>query len=296
MRRCLIQLVLVCALAPALAFAVKPSSSGTVALLSEVELKTPSVRLSDLLPPGVPGPLYGATAAIPLGSAPLPGSVRRISREEIEHALVNQPELLAEISIPENILIRRALHLLSQEQVAAAIRSALGNKAPLKIQLSGPVYFTGDDPGLEVTEVQFDDLRKVTRLRLWTSKEPENLPFYVTIPGPLTALKVMPAAGAVTNPAEPAGQASAVSATAAMAVPRVPRLERARPPVKAAQELVKAGVATWLVIQGSDYRLTSTVIPLQPGVLGQEIRVRDPITHKILSAQVAGPGLLTGSL
>lgn len=295
-----IQLVLVFLGASALVHAASPSAGAPIALLSEVELKTNSVRLSDLFPVSAPDSLRAASATIALGRAPEAGSVRRMTREEIEHALLDQPQILAAISVPADITIRRVHRQLSPAEVAAAINAALGGEdrvdpAALNLQLSPLV--TADDPGLEVTAVEFDDLHQVTRFRLWTSKEPENLPFYVTISGHLLGSRgpfhtsAVPEAHALphheqqspvsphSKPADAATKVVAVKSTA-----------------QGPDIIVKAGVATRLVIEGADYRLTSTVIPLQPGALGQEIRVRDPQTHKVSSVQVAGPGLLKGSL
>jgi len=299
MRRFSIQLVLVCLGASAVALAASPSAGAPVALLSEVDLKTNDVRLSDLLPLDAPASLRTAGDAIPLGSAPMAGSVRRMSREEIEHALVDQPQILAAISVPADVTVRRVHRRLSPTEVAAAINAVLGSDkavdaAKLNLQLCPMV--TSDNPGLEVTGIDFDAFHQVTRFRLWTAKEPENLPFYVTISGRQMSLKAMPQMAGTEARSKTHSEAQpAVSAHSEPARPAIGSGGVKSSP-KGQEMLVKAGVATQLVIEGADYRLTSTVIPLQPGALGQEIRARDPLTHKILSVQVAGPGLLKGSL
>jgi hypothetical protein len=307
MRRFSIQLVFVClgAFTGALAASPSPipSNGAPVALVSQVELKTTTVSLSDLLPADAPAPLRTASVAISLGSAPMAGNVRRMTREEIEHALLDQPQILAGITVPANVTIRRVDRPLSREEVAAAINAALGaehavDPASLNLQLSPLV--TSDDPGLEVTSVEFDTLHQVTRFRLWTAKEPEKLPFCVTISGRLMGGLMSPQgtpqapAAAERRAAHPA-EATTASVHSEIAH-SVVETGDVKSSAKESEALVKAGVATRLVIEGADYRLTSTVIPLEPGTLGQEIRVRDPLTHKILSAQVAGPGLLKGSL
>jgi hypothetical protein len=301
MLRLSIQLVFVF-MGASLALATSPSPDAPVSLLSEVELTTSGVRLSDLLPTEAPASLRTASAAVPLGRAPVAGSERRVTRAEIERALVDQPQILAGISIPADITLRRVHRQLSLAEVAAAINAVLGREnavdpAALNLQLSTLV--TSDDPGLEVTGIEFDAFHQVTRFRLRTAKEPEHLPFYVTMPGRQMGSKAAaqsPAAAearTATHSEEhlaiPAysGPAHAVADAGASAV---------KSSTRGSEVLVKAGVATQLVIEGADYRLMSTVIPLQPGVLGQEVRVRDPLTHKISSAQVAGPGLLKGSL
>lgn len=287
MRRLLVQLVFVCLGASAVALAASAPAGAPTALLSEVDLKMSSVRLSDLLPPEAPVSLRTAGDAVALGRAPVAGSIRHITREEIEHALVDQPQILAAISVPADVIIRRVHRRLSPAEVAAAINVELGSdKAvdPAKLNLQLSPLVTSDNPGLEVTGIDFDAFHQVTRFRLWTAKEPQNMPFYVTVPGRQMGFKVMPkgeAQPAVSTHSEPVHAAIDAGSVKPSAGPEM---------------LVKAGVPTQLVIEGADYRLTSTVIPLQPGALGQEIHARDPLTHKILSAQVAGPGMLKGSL
>jgi hypothetical protein len=300
MRRLLAQLVFISLGASAVALAASPSADAPVALLSAVDLKTSIVRLSDLLPPDAPAPVRAAGDAISLGSAPRAGSVRRLSRGEIERALVDQPQILAAISIPADVAIRRVHRQLSPAEVATAISTALGREDavdPSKLNLQLSTFVTSDNPGLEVTGIDFDAFHQVTRFRLWTAKEPENLPFYVTIPGRQMGSKAMPpslagieARAAARSEAQPTVSAHSESVHPAIAAGGV------KPSGNSPEMLVKAGIPTQLVIEGADYRLTSTVIPLQAGALGQEIHARDPLTHKILSAQVAGPGLLKGSL
>jgi hypothetical protein len=301
MRRYSIQLVLVCLGATAVALATSSSAGAPVALLSEVDLKTTNVRLSDLLPADAPASLRAAGDTVALGRAPMAGSIRHIARKEIEHALVDQSQILAAISIPTEISIRRVHRRLSPAEVAAAISAALGHEDavdPAKLNLQLSPLVTSDDPGLEVTGIDFDAFHQVTRFRLWTAKEPANMPFYVTAPGRQIGSKAMPQGRVAT-------EARAIAHSEAQPPSGSTHSELIHPDIgagsikssaKGQEMLVKAGVPTQLVIEGADYRLTSTVIPLQPGALGQEVRARDPLTQKILSAQVAGPGLLKGTL
>jgi len=298
MLRRLIQLALACLGSSILTLAATPSVGAPLTLLSEVELKPKLIKLSDLLPADASASLREASARIPLGSAPAPGNVRDLKRAEIEQALVEKPEILAQIRIPEKIAVRRAYRQITSAAIAAALNSALKGEHPidpagLGLQVSASAYFTGDDPGLVVTGIDFDALHHATRVRLWTSKEPENLPFCVTVPGRFRSL-----VQAVASPAADmkAAQPRAASAPAAPAPGSGGQSVKLPGKAKPAEVLVNAGVETKLVIQGSDYRLTATVIPLQPGVLGQQIQVRDPLTHKLWSAQVAGRGLLIATL
>jgi len=281
--RRLVQGALGCFGAWALAFAAPPPVTRPVVLLSEVEIATKTVLLSDLLPETALAPLREAGATISLGSAPVPGRSRIVTRAEVQATLAANPPLEASLWIPLEIMVRRTCHLVSPEQVSAALGVALGrggSEEPLDFSPLTPVCFSGDDPGIEVSNVEFDPLQGVTRVRLWTSKEPRNLPFYVTLPGRLDE----PAAGVHT-----AGR----SASKTMASSSDPKHAGAK---MDNTTLVKAGVAARLVIQGPDCRITTVVVPLQSGVLGQQVRARDPLTLKVFSADVAGPGLLTAAL
>jgi Chaperone for flagella basal body P-ring formation len=278
--RSLMQAALGCFAASALAVATTAPPAPPVMLLSEVDLKTRTISLSDLLPATALNALRVEGAKVPLGPSPMPGAVRVMTREEIKSALLNDPELQAEVSIPVEIMLRRLCRPVTPEDVSSAIGVALGHETAgglSDISLSAPVYFTGDDPGLEVTEIRFDAVQRVTRFRLWTSNEPENLPFYVALPGNLKG---------ATTPVRHSAQA-AVGAQKASIGPGV---------APGAVLLVSAGVAARLLIEGANYRITSTVVPLQSGSLGQTIRVRDPVTRKILNVKVAAPGVVTGSL
>ncbi len=282
--RRLIQSVLGCFAVSALALAAPRAATQPVMLLSSVEIGTKTVLLSDLLPETALAPLREAVATISLGSAPMPGRSRVVTRAEIQETLAGNPELEASLSIPTQITVRRACQLVSREQVSAALVSTLGTdsaKDLVDFSMLTPVCFSGDDPGLEVADVEFDPLQRVTRFRLWTSKEPRNLPFYVTLPARSDdAARKFRSAGR-----------SGVSATAASS-----NLKNQPLATTGVATLVKAGAPTRLVIEGPDCRITTVVVPLQSGALGQQVRARDPLTLKVFSAHVAGPALLTANL
>lgn len=281
--RRLVQSALGCLAAWALALAVPPPATRPVTLLSDVEIGAKTVFLSDLLPENAVDTLREAGSAISLGPAPMPGRTRVVKRAEIQQTLMTNPKLEAGLSIPTEITIRSACHLVSPEQISAALSSALGTGSadgPINFSLLTPVCFSGDDPGLEVSNAEFDPLHRVTRFRLWTSKEPRNLPFYVTLPG-----RLPDAAEGVNTVGSPA-----FNTTVSSSDPIHPATRVSNP------TLVKAGVAARLVIQGADCRITTVVVPLQSGVLGQQVRARDPLTLRVFSAYVAGPALLAAAL
>ena len=281
--RRVVQSALGCFGAWALALSAPLPAAPPVMLLSKVEIGTQTVLLSDLLPENTLAALREAGAAISLGSAPMPGRSRIMTRSEVQATLAANPQLAASLWIPVEITVRRTCHMVSPEQVSAALGLGLGKggaEGVTDLSLLTPVCFSGDDPGLEVSNVEFDPLQRVTRFRLWTSKEPRNLPFYVTVPGKLddAAARVPRAGGSAFRTAASSSDPKHAAAQAGNAT------------------LVKAGIAARLVIQGPDCRITMVVVPLQSGVLGQQLRARDPLTRRVFSAYVAGPALLTAAL
>lgn len=315
---------MICRFQFALALALAPLALGgssthphlQVALRTQAEVKKNVIVLSDLLPENAPEDLRSAGASISLGSAPEPTSVRRISKGEIENALADHADLLAAVRIPEYVTVCRYHRALTASELATAIETALRREGATpassldvaSLALSAPVYVTTDDPGLEVTEIHFDPLRRETRFRLWTTKEPRNLPFCVAISRDLKLPTLVArhdlAPGEHARPADfdvqtrtAMSEASAASlAPAQMAGLQARRLIHAGEVVNRSmftrEILAEPGLPAKLVVEGRGFRLETTVIPLERGVLGQQIRVRDPDTHRILAAEVVGKGKL----
>ena len=65
---------------------------------------------------------------------------------------------------------------------------------------------------------------------------------------------------------------------------------RSKPPV-----LAKPGKPATLVMLGQNVRITTTVVPLQPGTKGQCILVRESATARVMTAEVVDEGLLQTS-
>ncbi len=59
--------------------------------------------------------------------------------------------------------------------------------------------------------------------------------------------------------------------------------------------LAKPGRPATLVMLGQNVRITTTVVPLQPGSKGQCILVRDLATARVMTAEVVDEGLLRTS-
>jgi hypothetical protein len=168
-----------------------------------------------------------------------------------------------------------------RREICAAIQNDLAQKGvstrwelrpeDLRIQASLPPLM--DDMGLQVKRVGYDPIRQVTVFELWASHEPRYLPFEVTTRrGPEFSGAIPPSAGAGS-----------------------PRAGRKPAPVSKPAVLAKPGTPATLVMLGENVRITITVVPLQPGIKGQRIFVRDASTARVLAAEVVDQGLLRAS-
>lgn len=256
-------------------FAVAPvrgASAGSnqprVHIRNVVQVEGEVVKLSDLLPPNSPRGLGEVCRQVTLGDAPLAASRRIIFRVEIEQQLRELPSTLQRLEIPDRVVVTRKRRRLSSAEIRAAIEAFMereGSPAlpPSKLNgldLQAPVFVTQPDPGLEVRRAESDRLERKTRFLLWASKEPRVLPFYVMVGG-------------------------------------LPEIEKSTPkPTAPPVVLIAAGEPAKLIIETSSMRLTTLVTPLQSGVEGQLIRVRNADTHQVLLARVVSAGVLQAPL
>lgn len=186
-------------------------------------------------------------------------------------------------------MLRRKSRPLSSQEIFQVIQNHLAQLGisgraklrpeDLKIQSSVPVL--KDDLGLQVTRIGFDPLRRETVFELWTSQEPQYLPFEVTT-------RRDPRSWGFTPPPEwnleDAG--GELSPTMGQGVSRT----HSNPLV-----LAKPGTPATLIMLGENVRITTTVVPLQPGSKSQCILVRDLATARVMSAEVVDDGLLRTS-
>jgi hypothetical protein len=187
---------------------------------------------------------------------------------------------------------RRIPRTLSRLEIFQAIQNDLLRRgivgreglrlSDLKIQSSVPVG--DDDAGLEVKHIGFDSIRRQTVFELWTSHEPQYLPFEVTTRRDPQSLGFSSSAEV---PGEGGGGGS--RGQGRMLEQGVSR-PRSKAPV-----LAKPGRPATLVMLRQNARIITTVVPLQPGTMGQVILVRDPATARVMSAEVVDEGLLRTS-
>lgn len=246
-----------------------------IGLLRSAQVSQGKITLADLLPAFSPSSLHESAAHVSLGAAPQPGSARALTSEQIERQLRNTPDILAQLEIPDRILVTRTYRALSRSEIVRALEEALkaegfGESTLLKekdFSLQAPVLVTRDDSGLKATRVEYDRLQHKAVFRLWTSNEPAILPFYVTIddfPGAesLAGRSLAPGVGRVATGS-------------------------AQSPV-----LARPGKPARLVAEGPNFRFSTIVVPLQQGRKGQLIRVREKGTRRLLKARVVSEGLL----
>jgi len=242
-----------------LPLAVRAEADPIVPLLPMVVVQAEELRLSDFLPPGAPGSLRAQAAQVMLGQTPRPGTVRVMDIVELEHQL--RPELLSRLSFPPRMTVVRTGYALEAKPILEALQSALearGVKAKLKtVDITAAPPLENGAP-LRVLDIRYDALRRRWNARMAIENQPGTTPFLVT------------AAAAESMSSSHAG---------------TPSIARAQP-------LLKTGQRAMLVIDNDSFHATIPVVCMEPGIPGQEIRVRDESSGKIHYAWVSDGGTM----
>jgi hypothetical protein len=199
---------------------------------------------------------------------------------------------LATPSQESEVISRREPRTLSRREIFQAIQNDLaqmgiserGELRPGDLNIQSSVPVLRDDMGLQVKRIGFDPIRRETVFELWASHEPQYLPFEVTTRRDPQTLGL--ASHIAWNPGEAGGGFQTENPTAGQGMSRA----RSKAPV-----LAKSGKPATLVMLGENVRITTTVIPLQPGIRGQRILVRELTTARVMSAEVVDEGLLRTS-
>ena len=183
-------------------------------------------------------------------------------------------------------------HTISPDEVFTAIQRDLARRGnterhklrpgDLRIQALVPALPGG--VGLQVARVGFDPIRRETVFELWASREPQYLPFEVTTQRELEIV------GSSSGCSGKQGRAAGGLGTETPAKGQGKKWTQAQPPV-----LARPGKPAILVMQGQDVRIIMNVIPLQGGIRGQSILVRDPGTSRVMTAEVVGDDRLEAS-
>jgi hypothetical protein len=275
------------------------------------EVQGDTIRLSDLLPPDAPADLEQIGARIALGDSPDPACQRVLSKDQIVLQLREFPSIREQLELPERLIVFCKQRRLSPDEIWAAIESFLAaeglSAAGVVLQrlpsYQATVFVTKRDPGLVVKLMEPDRVRRQIRFLLWTSNEPQVLPFYVTVEeSPRTAGGLLsshtdtaPTASLAVNP-EGLGKADEESFAGLLLGSRagVPSHKgRFTPPAAPpATMMVTRGKPAKLVVETQTLRMTALVTPLESGAQGQVIRVKNLDTQRVFKAEVVGEGLL----
>lgn len=286
----------------------------TYALNDSAEVRRGILYLSDFLSANVPTWLCARAARVPLGDAPVPGAQRKIERAEIERDLRSFPDVRAAVEIPAIIEVQRWSRPLGREELLRAIENTLQkNHLAAKltrdnVNLDSEIDVTEAAPQLKVTQIIPAREGNGMRVRMVVASEPHIPPFWVLLdcqidqPTPVAA-KDIPLASAVLDSDVRMEMRSVsfglgqVPETLADVVGRsTRRLIRAGETLRAEMLdpliLVRAGQPVEILLQGRGMRITAEATPLDAGMSGQKIRVRNQVTGKILTATVVGPRLV----
>jgi hypothetical protein len=187
-------------------------------------------------------------------------------------------------SISRSAVVERRTRQLSRAEVFGAIRAALGEKGfanaselrPTDVRLEMPVMVTASDPGLHVLAMSLDPGLHLAVFRLWTAKEPRIRPFDVLV-RPVDGLRVWLEAANGARRIEARTRLAAQTAKIARSEQR----PRGKP-------LVLALHTAGLVLVNGTMEIHTTAEALEPGYLGQIIRVRMTSTRQVIRAKVVG--------
>ena len=288
---------------------VSRAADAKVPLLREVVVQGGSIYLADLLPERTPSSMRIPAQSILIGRAPQPGSIRVLSGDAVLRRLVND-HVWSELEVPPQIVIHRSGRQITREEVAAAIQTTLRHNkllsnqliAPEDIWLLAPIMLSADDAELQVTRMELDPALRQIKFLLVSRADHSILPFVAMARSRADLAKLDEAQDEAQDraqdkaagPASRSGEETRSVETMSPAswIENLPAgLPIVRFDTRAQQRvtLVEAGkIARLRLISGPSTQLSLDVTALEPGAIGQRIRVRLRPTGKILEAQVTG--------
>ena len=295
-------------------FSIPQAYGSKVALVAETSVLGDSIYLSDLLPPHVSSLVRNPAQKLLIGASPLPGSTRVLYGADIEH-LINGNMALRDIDVPARVVVSRGGRLVGRDEVLAAIRNALDSNgfsdaqiAPEDLHFSSAVTVSNGDAALAVRRMDFDSGLQQVRFLLASRAAPGARPFVVTAAlhgkvdvtvasHPITAGQLVSSGDTHTQPADANSTLAISNAGGEQAVGK-----RAIAPLVSGEALRRAqfdgvilvtpGKLVSLRLFSDSTEMLLDVIPLERGLLGDNIRVKLPGTGKVLNGYVVGPGKL----
>jgi hypothetical protein len=247
-------------------------------LRTSVDVTTETVHLCDLLPRGASDDLRRLAQEIDLGRAPMLGSMRVYQGSWLSQILWQHPEISKQITVPDQIVVKRAGFPISRTTVHDVVARYLqergqANLPDSALQWSGGISTTTAHPALDVRAANWDSRMRQLRFRLRCVPDETCRDFLVSLQNPPETLaQEMQKLGWGNNRATKTTDASQNSADG---------------PV-----LIERGRRVRLLMHGDGIEITTSVICLERGRAGQKIRVRAAGGRRVFQAEVVNRELL----
>ncbi len=250
-------------------------------VLTEAFVEGKNIRLSDVLSSDSPSDSRRLAEGLVLGDSPRLGSVREFSREQIERILVGEPFPLANVEVPPSIRVERKAWPIAPDLLQAALqrfllapaadRTSVAGKA-LNSAVARTIAEDGESRSIQVAAGASKAASPRASVEAYSARcelGQRRLQVRLRCPDRALCADFMVA---VTD-------AKVVATRCARSA--LSRSERTLP-------LIAAGSKATLYWQSGSLRLSLPVVCLEPGSLGQMVRVLDANSHRVLRAQVTG--------
>jgi len=251
-----------------------PHGAAQTVLLQTASVSRDTIRLSDLLPPGVSNLMRRAGEQVDLGRSPQCHTVRFFEPSDIGKRTSSWPELQG-ITLSGPVSVQRTCFPIRRDAVQQVISAFVRQRTPDIDIVNSPlhwpetIYALQENPALEVEQAFPDPARPELQVRVRCVERTVCPSFWVAIP-----TRQRP---------------RLLSAVPLSAAPGVPAAEPGR-------ALVESGQRATLVFDDPPLRIQLAVTCLQRGWLGRQVRAIDPSTHRVFRAEVTGAGTLMAHL
>ena len=245
----------------------------TAVVAASVEVPDGEFSLADILSPGACPALQRAASHVPLGNAPLAGSVRVIEGDDMRGLFRRVSSLFVEI--PERITLRRSGARASCAEIGARILGQRGTHLPAiavghdpdapvpQVVDCGAAGRISRNAPLEITRTFWDAARASWLISARCTHPGDCVPFLVRVQG-IDSPKI--------KPSPPSGAKAMRGAVQ--------------------KPLVHSGEAVSLVWDQDGIRLTVPAICLDRGGAGDEVRARVERGGRVVRAVVLAEGRL----
>ena len=173
----------------------------------------------------------------------------------------------ASVALPAMAATER--HVVTTEQIAAAVSSAGMQVSPEQVSLLATVVASTPDPQLKVRSIEPSGQQRAIA-RLECADREQCLPFFVAIR---------------LNGQHDAGSSNTDKPAAPTVIPAK---------MQAAAPVVRRGASAMLLLDGDHVQIKIPVTCLENGTTGQTIQAADKDHHQVYTAQVVSENLLRG--